>query len=156
MHTIRLRGPWQVEPVARFVLQADGSYLLVEANLPANARVTMPADWSASCGAEFLGRVRYRRVFHKPTGLDSGERVYLVVEPPCSEALVKLNGSLLGSVCSGEPAGRLEITASLEEDNQLEILVDHPSIDMKKIAGDSPIQLPTGGLVGEVRLEIEE
>jgi len=154
-HIIRLRGPWQVEPVARFVLQADGTYLPDENNLPAAARVTMPADWSATCGPDFFGRVRYRRVFHRPTGLDAGERVFLVIEPARSSARVALQGMHLGFVEPGSLAGRFEITDRLEDDNQLEVFVDHPSLDdMKRTVGD-PALLPPGGLVGEVRLEIE-
>lgn len=156
MHTIRLRGPWQVEPVARFVLEADGSYRLDGESLPPAARVTMPADWSATCGPDFFGRVRYRRVFHRPTGLESGERVFLVVEPPRSSASIILNGDVLGFVNSEEPAGRFEISDRLEEDSQLEIIVDHPSLDDTKSTVDDPGILPPGGLVGEVRLEIEE
>ena len=156
MHTIRLRGPWQVEPVARFVFEADGTYLPDETNLPPAARVTMPADWSATCGADFIGRVRYRRVFHRPTGLDSGERVFLVVEPARSSACITLKGAVVGLVKAGEPAGRFEITERLEEDNRLEITVDHPALDyMRSTVGD-PALLPPGGLVGEVRLEIED
>lgn len=156
MHTIRLRGPWQVEPVARFVLQADGTYQPDSENLSAAARATMPADWSAICGADFFGRVRYRRIFHRPTGLDSGERVFLVVEPAISEACITLKGALVGIMNAGEPAGRFEITDRLEEDNRLEIIVDHPALDyMKSTVGD-PALLPPGGLVGEVRLEIED
>ena len=54
MHTIRLRGPWQVEAVARYVPQPDGSYRPVHDGLPPTARATMPADWSGSLGADFL------------------------------------------------------------------------------------------------------
>jgi hypothetical protein len=156
MHIIRLRGPWQVEPVARFVLQPDGTYAFDEVDLPPPARVTMPADWAAVCGGDFLGRVRYLRTFQKPTGLDSGERVFLVVEPPRSSACLTWKKELLGFVYPGEPAGRFDITDRLEDHNQIEIFVDHPALDeMRSTVGD-PALLPPGGLVGEVRLEIEE
>jgi hypothetical protein len=156
MHIIRLRGPWQVEAVARFVPQVDGTYLPVEENLPPAARATMPADWSRVLGADFLGRVRYRRTFHRPTGLESGKRVFLVVEPARSNACVTLKRDLVGFVSPGEAAGRFEITDRLEEDNRLEVIVDHPELDeMRRTVGD-PALHPPGGLVGEVRLEIEE
>ena len=156
MHTIRLRGPWQVEAVARFVLQDDGTYLSVTDDLPAGARVTMPADWSATLGRDFYGRVRYVRTFNKPTGLESGERVFLVVEPPRSEACITLKKELVGFVYSGQPAGRFDVTDRLEDHNEVEILVDHPSLDsMRSTLGD-PTTLPPGGLAGEVRLEIED
>ena len=156
MHIIRLRGPWQLEPVFRFVPELDGTYRPESEGLPAAARVTMPADWSAVCGADFLGRVRYRHSFNKPSGLDSGERVFLVVEPPRSSACITWKGNLLGFIDPGELAKRFEITPLLEDHNQFEILVDHPDLDyMRSTVGDSA-QLPPGGLVGEVRLEIEE
>jgi hypothetical protein len=148
MHTIRLRGPWQLEPILRFVPQAGGNYRWVQDGLPAEARETMPADWSASLGADFLGRVRYHRVFQKPTGLKSGERVFLVVEPPCSHGTVGLGGVELGAVEQAGAPGRFDITQRLEDHNRLEIIVEHPT------PGRDPSR--TGGLVGEVRLEIEE
>jgi hypothetical protein len=116
----------------------------------------MPADWAATLGGDFLGRVLYRRTFQKPTGLDAGERVFLVVEPPQSRACIIWKKDLLGFVYPGEPAGRFDITDRLEDHNQIEIFVDHPDLDeMRSTVGD-PALLPSGGLVGEVRLEIEE
>lgn len=156
MHTIRLRGPWDVKAHRRFVPQADGTYMPSPEGLPSETRVQMPADWSDLLGADFLGRVRYRRVFQKPTGLDSGERVFLVVEPPRSEACILLHGKLVGFVNAGESAGRFDITERLSSHNPLEIYVDHPGLDeMRSTVGD-PAALPPGGLVGEVRLEIED
>jgi hypothetical protein len=156
MHTIRLRGPWQVEAWKRFVLQPDGSYKPENERLPAPGRMTMPADWSALLGAEFLGRVRYRRTFQKPTGLESGERVWLVVEPARSEACIVWKGDLVGFVRAGEEPGRFDITERLEDHNAIEIFVDHPALEaMRSTVGD-PDKLLPGGLIGEVRLEIEE
>ena len=151
MHTIRLRGPWNFEAIARFVPQADGTYLPVVHDLPPSARATMPADWSASFGADFVGRVRYHRVFQTPTGLDSGERVFLVVEPPRTRGTVKLADRTLGIIHHGGPLGRYDITDQLEDHNRLEVIVEHPQFDQP----EAHVQAP-GGLVGEVRLEIEE
>jgi hypothetical protein len=118
--------------------------------------MTMPADWADVCGANFLGRVSYRRIFHRPTGLDSGERVFLVVEPALSWAAVELNGQQLGEVVHSQAALRVNITELLEEYNNLEIVVEHPALDASwNVKHDSGAGL-TGGLVGEVRLEIEE
>jgi hypothetical protein len=156
MHTIRLRGPWQVEPVARFVLQDDGSYLPVKDDLPSAGRVTMPADWSSVMGSDFIGRVLHVRTFNKPTGLDSGERVFLIVEPPRSEACIVMKGQLIGFVRPGAESERFDITDRLDSHNRLEVYVDHPALDeMRSIVGD-PAKSPPGGLIGEVRLEIEE
>ena len=156
MHIIRLRGPWTVEAVARFVPLPDGSCRADHDNLPAAARVTMPADWSGVCGADFLGRVRYRRTFNKPTGLEAGERVFLVVERPRSWGRVELNRKPLGDVSRGDSIGRFNITAVLEDHNQLEIVVEHPALDGAFPANDDGDLDAPGGLVGEVRLEIVE
>jgi hypothetical protein len=151
MHTIRLRGPWELEPVQRFVLQPSGCYKPVEGNLPAAGRMKMPADWSGLLGAEFLGRVRYRRTFQKPTGLESGGRVWLVVERPRSRAVVELNRKRLG-----DAEGRFDVTGLLEDYNRLEIMVEHPMVDARGASADDVATVQIGGLVGEVRLEIED
>lgn len=156
MYPIRLRGPWQLEPTKQFILQADGSYLPTCDDLPPPVRQKMPADWSAVLGGDFLGRVCYRRTFQKPTGLDEGQRVWLVVEPPRSEGCVLLAKHLLGFIFPGEPAGRFDITERLNSHNELEIVVDHPALDEMRSKVGNPFELPPGGLVGEVRLEIEE
>ena len=165
MHIIRLRGPWQLTPVKRWDLQPDGTYRPADHGLPAAVKMTMPADWSAAFGADFFGRVAYRRVFHRPTGLDNGERVFLVVEAARSEACVTLKKALVGFVHAGETLGRFDITERLEDDNELEIFVDHPAVmlieghpdfnALQSEVGD-PVRLPPGGLIGDVRLEIQE
>src|SRR6187401_1792631 len=98
MHTIRLRGPWQLQPVMRYELQADGAYVPNRENLPPEVRMTMPTDWSGVFGAGFFGRVNYRRVFHRPTGLGGGARVFLVVEEARSDACITLKRALVGFV----------------------------------------------------------
>lgn len=114
----------------------------------------MPADWSAAFGANFLGLVRYHRVFQTPTGLENGERVFLVIEPPRSRGEVKLSDRLLGVVEHGGPFGRFEITDQLQDHNRLEVIVEHPVHDD---AGRAPADIKSpGGLIGEIRLEIEE
>jgi hypothetical protein len=147
MHIIRLRGPWQLEPVARYVARGGGQQCAAD-DLPAPGRAQMPADWSATCGPDFRGVVRYRRSFQQPTGLTPGDTVRLVVEPPQSRATVRLADQELGIVRFNGPPGRFDITRLLADHNQLEIVVEHP-------APDDPSESP-GGLVGEVRLEIEE
>jgi hypothetical protein len=98
-----------------------------------------------------LGLVRYQRIFQKPTGLDSGERVWLVVEAPRSRGSVELNYQRLG-----EAAGRFDIIEYLDDHNRLEIVVEHPALDARGVARDDGDTRSPGGLIGEVRLEIEE
>ena len=129
MHTIRLRGPWQVEPLERYVLQPDGGYERSTSELPAAAQMTMPADWAAVLGPRFLGARALSRNFQKPTGLESGERVWLVVEAPRSRGIVRAKPQALGCVRFGGQPGGLILRNLLEDHNRLEIVVEHPAID---------------------------
>jgi hypothetical protein len=156
MHTIRLRGPWQLEPVFRCVPRGDGGFDPSTNELPAAARMHVPADWGTALGGDFLGRVRYVRTFHAPPGLQFDERVWLVVEPQRSTARVVLVEDTLGVVVAGGPAGRFDITHRLLPTNRLEIFVDHPALEEGRILGGEAELSLAGGLVGEVRLEIEE
>jgi hypothetical protein len=145
MHTIRLRGPWQLHATKRFVLQPDGSYRAVEDDLPPPAQAKMPADWSRMFGYDFLGVVRYSRNFNRPTNLDPHERVWLVVEPPRSCGQVRVNGREFGRVRFSAPAGRFDITALLEDHNTVVIDVEHPELDDdKKVHDDGSVSV-TGG-----------
>ena len=153
MHTIRLRGPWQFEPLARFVFSEDQRPHNVELPWdedPRAGRVVMPCDWSASLGAEFRGRVRYRRRFGCPTGMEPGESAHLVFDRVTSFGTVTLNELLLGVVTEASLPSEFEITSQLRPSNLLTVVVEHP-------AGcdcDSAAMLSPGGLTGEVRLVI--
>jgi hypothetical protein len=156
IHVIRLRGPWQLEPIERFVQREDGRFERSTSGLPPTARATMPGDWSDLFGRHFIGRVRYRRLFQKLTGLESGERAFLAVEPPRSRGVISLSGHPLGEVLWGRPPARFDIMEFLRERNELEIVVEHPVLDGAAPAGNDNFFQSPGGLVGEVRLEIEE
>src|SRR4051794_40863660 len=126
MHTIRLRGPWLVEPSVRFALPLSSRE--IHPLVPPPTQQKMPGDWSESVNADFFGIVRYVRSFGRPTGLEPHDSVWLVVEPPRSSGSVQLNGQFLGTVRIGEPPGRFEIISLLEERNQLVIHVSHPQV----------------------------
>jgi hypothetical protein len=156
MHTIRLRGPWRVEPVKRFVREADGSFRAATDDLPPASEAKMPADWSGTLGPDFLGVVRYGRNFNRPTNLEPHERVWLVVEPPQSCGLIHINGTELGRVKFGGQPGRFDITPFLKDYNAVVIDVAHPELNEQGHALDAGNIYIAGGLVGEVRLEIQE
>ena len=178
VHSIRLAGPWRLEPTGRFLPADAGLPRLVAVDLPEAQTVKMPADWSAVCGAEYCGQVRYTRRFHQPQGLQEGEVVWLVVEPARSCAEVWLNGQRLGKLPVVDSQLRVDVTKLLVEFNELVIVVTHPAMDNSvetpvdkpvdkpvdnppsaihdapsRQPGSAPSQQP-GGLVGEVRLEI--
>lgn len=156
MHTIRLRGPWQLEPVFRYVQRADGGVERSTESLPSATRMHVPADWSAALGDGFLGRVRYVRTFHAPPGLQFDERVWLVIEPQRSLARIVMLDETLGVVAADGSPRQFDITHRLSPENRLEIFVDHPATTDGEPIASLPASLPAGGLVGEVRLEIEE
>src|SRR5262245_11213154 len=68
------------------------------------------------------GLVRCTRHFNKPTGLDHGERVWLVVEGLSCPATVCVNGVPVGHAShgAGDPV-RYDITPLLAARNKLEI-----------------------------------
>ena len=176
-HTIRLRGPWEYQPLARATLRADGSVSRDDTDLPSGGTIVMPGDWGAPLGGDFRGLVRFTRRFAQPTGLDAATHVWLVIENVDWQAAVALNGQPLGHVqlartppvClslapslppSASPPivcpARFEIAARLRPRNVLTIDVLLPEV----AAGAPPLARPgredlPGGLIGLVRLEIE-
>ena len=104
----------------------------------------MPCDWGGTLGTDFRGTVLFRRVFHTPTGLDLDEQVWLAFDEVRTHANVHLNGQPVGEFSTSDCPARYNITALLTDDaNILAVRVRHE--------GEGQ-----GGLVGDVRLEIEE
>src|SRR5689334_15161480 len=102
MHTIRLRGPWEYSVLSRWL--ARGTEESTEP-LPADGKLEMPADWGATLGSDFRGRVRYRRRFGYPTGLQAEDKIDLVFERVNASGRVWLNDVLIGEIPSGgQPA----------------------------------------------------
>jgi beta-galactosidase/beta-glucuronidase len=136
MHFIRLHGPWECEPLD------SGGRDTPDESLPADCVVTIPADWSETLGVEFRGRVRYTRYFHRPTGLDEGQRVYLLIDRVETTGAATLNGQLVGAVAGTGGPFRFEVSDVLTWRNVL--VIDVESLDRP------------GGITGAVRLAIEE
>src|SRR5947209_8061277 len=128
-HRIRLRGPWECEPLAR---HGGGP-------LPPPGRMTMPCRWADGGLPDFAGRVRFRRRFGYPGRIDAYERVWLTFAGVGGAAEVRLNGQPLGRH-EGPGPFEFEVTPLLQARNELTVEVDAP-------AGD-------GGLWGEVALEV--
>lgn len=153
-HTIRLRGPWECEPLARFVKSTSGACREAVDDLPAGGKTQVPGDWAKVLGADFVGRARYRRRFNCPTNLDPCEHVWLVFDRFDHEAAVVLNGQPLGKFAGPDGPQHLDITPVLLAHNELTVDVSLPAeaFDDASARGDRAGQ--AGGLVGEVRLEI--
>lgn len=142
-HVIRLRGPWEYEPLGCVKRDIDGSLREFDVELPPPGRVQMPSDWSGSLGSEFRGRVGFDRRFGRPTGLTDQSQVMLVIESVRETGHVTLNGSQLGTLRFGESHFCCDVTELLGTRNKLTIEVE--------ALGDV-----AGGVTGEVRLEIYE
>jgi len=146
IHTIRLHGPWVAKVLAVFGEQAK---------VGQERRVKIPDHWGDWLGVDFRGQVEYRRSFNRPTGLEPNQLVWLVVEQVDFHAEIFLNDQRLGHLTFGElPQGqpfRIEIGGLLELSNilRLEIQVAPESNRVDRVG-------LAGGLIGSVRIEIEQ
>src|SRR5437870_9068133 len=138
-HRIRLRGPWECEPLARFGVTADGRKETTTADLPASLRMTMPCRWSEGGLNDFAGRVRFRRHFGYPGRLDGNEQVWLTFAGVAGSADVWLNDKFLGRLEKARPF-EFDVTKLLGDRNDLRVEVEG--------------EAETGGLWGEVAMEI--
>lgn len=137
-HRIRLRGPWDYEPLFSKQAQTEGQ--TESSALPGPGRMTIPSRWKEGGLGEFSGSVRFRRRFGWPGRIDSHERVWLTFAGVHSLAKVWLNGQWIGEQLQGDVPFELEITGRLQERNEL--IVEVESKDGE------------GGLWGEVALEV--
>ncbi len=139
-HRIRLRGPWECEPLARFVIGADGQKETMTTNLPAPCRMTMPGRWSERGLKDFSGRVRFRRHFGYPGRIDENERIWLTFAGIEGTTEVWLNGQFLGRHEQTMQPFESEVTELLDDRNELRVEVEG--------------EATSGGLYGEVAMEI--
>jgi hypothetical protein len=124
-HRIRLRGPWEAEPLA---------------SGPPPLRMTLPARWGEAGLPGFAGAVRFRRKFGLPRRIDDLERVWLTCAGVEGRSDWSLNGELLGSLALSAVTAEFEVTRRLRGRNELVVEVE--------AATDA------GGLWGEVALEV--
>jgi hypothetical protein len=174
-HVIRLRGPWEFRPLARFdspATQQPGGQETpgrspAEARpLPDGGRSHNPGGWRDLLGSDFLGQVRCARRFNCPTNLDLRDRVWLAFEGLENEAVVSVNGHPLGKLSPTEPRHRFDITDILRARNLLEVEISkvlHPrdnrsapddQLGMASETSTHPRIDRANSLFGEVTLEI--
>lgn len=127
-HRIRLRGPWECQPL----LRCGGE-------LPAPRRLTLPCRWSEGGLVDFAGRVRLTRRFGYPGRIDDHERIWLTAAAVDASAELTLNGTPVGRFTARGGPFEAEVTSLLRPRNELAVEVE----------GDS-----NGGLWGEVALEV--
>lgn len=128
-HRIRLRGPWECEPLER-IPPGDP--------VPPPLRMTLPCRWAVAGLTDFAGRVRFRRRFGYPGQIDDYERVWLTVDGLSDAADMRLNGAVLGK-CEGDGPFEFEIKRLLRARNEL----------VMDVTGTEQ-----GGLWGDIALEV--
>jgi hypothetical protein len=156
-HRIRLRGPWECEPLARTVLHAGGRIDTLD-DPPPPCRMTMPCRWHDGGLKDFAGRVRFRRRFGYPGRIDPHERVWLTFAGVDYFAAVWLNGQELGRHRGAFAPFEYDVTALLQPRNELVVEVDCPAPDadtlVRPLLPRGAVQHGNGGLWGEVALEV--
>jgi hypothetical protein len=130
-HRIRLRGPWEIEPLA--LPGAATGQGGVESS---PRRVTLPARWGDMGLPAIASVVRFRRAFGLPRRIDNFERVWLTGAAGASAW--RLNGEPLGTATGGN--AEFEVTRLLRERNELVVEVEAPA--------------DAGSLWGDVALEV--
>ena len=158
-HVIRLRGPWRYEILAP---RGDGSDQSGRSHVSPvsdpeggqhagddrqSGRTTFAANWREKLNVDGRARVRFRRSFHLPTGLDAGLAVWLVFDGVRVEAAARLNGVLLGDLAQPGRRAEFDVTQLLDESNELVVDAELPPVVAEQHG-------PDGGPMGEVRLEI--
>ena len=109
-------------------------------------------------GNDFRGRVHFTRSFHRPTGLTLDTEIRLVIDAVDCFGEVAINNHAIGSMRGDEGRRHFKIGRLLDLRNQLSVIVECPRVT----ASSPPLPRPPGregqpgGLIGEVRLEIDE
>ena len=133
-HRIHLKGPWTYH-------WTDGS---PPGGFPNSGSVTMPRDWRAIFG-DSRGTASFHRKFHRPTNLESHERVMLVLTEVRGKMSIQLNERQIGLLTANGERIELEITSQMNPFNELIIIIEFdPMADSQLL----------GGLYGAVALDI--
>lgn len=131
-HRIRLRGPWDCEPLSH----RGGT---TAEKLPGVTKMPIPGRWNEAGLGDFRGLVRLIRGFGSPRRLDAHERVWLTFGGVERTADVSLNGQPLGRH-EGDDPFEFDITPLLRERNTLVVEVESDT--------------GAGGIWGDVALEV--
>lgn len=137
-HRIHLKGPWEY----RWIAGTE------PASPEHSGRVKMPCDWQ-SIFDQRAGTVRFARRFHKPTGLEPGDTVWLLFDGIGGEISLWLNGEPLAMntppvSAIHSPALATEITNRLGPSNEIAL----------EVTFDPLLSKERGGLWGPVSVVI--
>jgi hypothetical protein len=132
-HRIRLRGPWEFEPLTQISGGGDQP-------LPRAIRIRLPCRLRDAGLAGFTGRVWFRRRFGYPGRIDDYERVWLTFAGVTGSVEIRLNDHLLGRFEELCKPAEFDVTSLLGTRNELVVEVESSNDE--------------GGLWGEVALEV--
>lgn len=132
-HRIRLRGPWECEPIAG----------------PPPRRVFMPGGWLAAGLGDFRGAALFTRKFGYPGRIDDGEHVWLTCDGCTGCREVRLNGHVLTQDHVNSFA--FDVTALLGPRNQLGVLI-HGDTDDAGLWGEIALEIRRDAYLTEVRI----
>lgn len=147
VHRIRLAGPWDYRWLSDDVHCSLGDFPrdiipLEDATDRSGGSVKMPCDWTTLFGPR-AGCASFKRKFHRPTNLESHERVAIQLTGVGGEGLIVLNGKTV--LCFKEAkAVEVDVTESLRPFNTVDVLLRFVPEAEGKI----------GGLYDSVFLEI--
>ena len=136
-HRIRLRGPWECEPVGG----------------PPPRRVLMPCRWLDAGLADFHGSARFTRRFGYPGRVDDTEHVWLTCDGCTGCIEVRLNGQLLSQESCSSFA--FDVTPILSQRNQLEVLI-RGDTDDAGVWGEVAMEIRKDAYLADVHIERSE
>jgi len=135
-HRMNLKGPWKYEWLS-FAQECDDETVR-------SGTAKMPRTWQSLFGS-VSGRVRFSRVFHRPTNLDANECVFIVFDGVGGCATISVNGATLGSITPPSEKAAFDMTPLLQPTNRLVVEVEF------KVSHDNE---QPGGLWAPVGIEI--
>jgi hypothetical protein len=146
LHTIRLAGPWEFQAPG-----GAGDWQTIK--VPADWKTIIttlksggahPGQFTDSLGAN--GAITARRRFQRPTGLDGGVRVWIVVPGLASNARrIQFNGAEVSLVTAANPDVAFDVTEALQSSNVVAI-----EFDIDRLMADDA----AGGVFHGVLIEI--
>ncbi len=156
-HSIRLHGPWEsssLNPAPGLLVDKVPTSLVnfdpraAGESTPRPAKVQIPEQWPVWWASTSFEAVRLVRRFGLPTGLESGQEIWLIVEASQLVISINLNQTSLGELAATETHFEFSIRPHLLSRNCLRL-------DIQSAHQESGNQLLARcGLIQEIRLEI--
>jgi hypothetical protein len=146
LHTIRLAGPWEFQAPGRAgdwqTIKVPADWKTIITTLKSGG--AHPDEFTDSLGAN--GDITARRRFQRPTGLDGGVRVWIVVPGlAAGSCKLKLNAAEVPLATVTNPDVAFDVTEALQSSNVVAI-----EFDIDRLMADDA----AGGVFHGVLIEI--